>query len=116
MTAAARRALFWAPRGLGILFAIFISLFALDAFGGERSAIEILTALAIHLVPTALVVVALVIAWRWEGIGALLFLGLALLYLATMWGRLPMASSYVLIAGPLTLIGVLFLLGRTARA
>ena len=50
-----------------------------------------------------LVVIALVIAWRWEGIGAILFLALPLFYLVMNRGE-----SWI-ISGPMFLVGILFL-------
>jgi len=100
--------LFWAPRILGILFAIFISLFALDVFGNGAGFWETLIGLLIHLVPTYLVVISLLIAWRWERLGAALFLALGGAYLMDAWGRFDW-TAYAAISGPLFLIGILFM-------
>lgn len=113
MNAAGRRALFWAPRTLCILFALFLSLFALDVFGQGYGIWKTILALLIHLVPVYLVVVALAIAWRWEWVGAVLLLGLALAYPVLMWGA-PW-DWYLLISGPLFVVGVLFLLNWRYR-
>ena len=107
MSQSLRRILFWLPRILGILFAAFISLFALDVFGEGYSFWETLVALLIHLVPTYLVLIALALAWRWEWVGAVLFVGLGIAYVAMAWGRFE-GLTYVLIAGPLVLLGALF--------
>jgi hypothetical protein len=104
-----RRLLFWAPRVLSILFAIFVSLFALDVFSEGYGTLETLLALAIHLIPTIVIVMALIVAWRWEGLGAILFAALAVLYLGISSG-----GSWV-ISGPLFLIGLLFGLNWTFR-
>jgi hypothetical protein len=102
------RVLFWAPRILGILFALFISLFALDVFAEGYGLGETIVALIMHLIPTALVVVALVIAWRWEWTGAILFGALGLGYILMTRGRFDW-TTYLLIPGPLFLTGALFL-------
>lgn len=109
------RWLTWTPRVLGILFALFVSLFALDVFEGPGGMARKLLGLLIHLVPTAMVVAALLVAWRWEGIGALLFLGLGAYYLAASWGD-GNWSAVLAIAGPLLLTGLLFLLNWLRRA
>jgi hypothetical protein len=109
------RWLFWTPRVLGLLFAGFVSLFALDVFAGPEGAARKLAAFAVHLVPTAMVVAALLVAWRWEGIGALLFLGLGVYYLATSWGHLGW-DACLAIGGPLLVTGALFLLSWLRRA
>jgi hypothetical protein len=62
--------------------AAFLSLFALDVFTDETGTWEELLALVIHLVPVYLVLIALVIAWKWEWVGAVVFIGLAIIF---MW-------------------------------
>lgn len=114
MNRTTKQVLFWAPRVLCILFAIFLSLFALDVFGEGYGFWETILALLIHLVPVYLVVIALVIAWRWEWVGAILFAGLALSYVFLVWGQ-EHWSAYLAISGPLVLIGVLFLLNWRYR-
>jgi hypothetical protein len=108
------RALHWAPRILGILFAVFISLFALDVFAEDYSFWETTAAFIIHLIPTALVVVALVIAWRWEWVGAVLFVALGTWYIIMTRGKFDWLT-YLLIPGPLFLIGALFLVSWFSR-
>jgi hypothetical protein len=109
-----RQTLFWAPRILGILFAIFISVFALDVFDEGYGFWETMLALAMHLIPTALLVTVLIFSWRWDWIGGILFPVLGILYLLTMRGL--HWSAYAIIGGPLFLEGVLFLLSWRAKA
>jgi hypothetical protein len=107
MNALSRRLLFWAPRAVGIAFALFLSLFALDVFHEGYGLGNTLLALSIHLVPTLIVLVLLAIAWRWEWIGAAAFVGLAMWYARNNWRRHP---DWVLeVAGPLVVIAALFL-------
>jgi len=115
MNTSTKRVLFWGPRILGILFALFLSLFALDVLGEGYGFWETILALLIHLVPTYIVVIALVIAWRWEWVGAILFSALAVFYVAWTWGRFPWVT-YLAISGPLALVGVLFLVNWAYRA
>ena len=110
-----KRVLFWTPRILCILFAVFSSVFALDVFGEGYSFWETILALLIHLVPTYIVVIALVIAWRWEWVGAILFLALGVFYIVWTWGRFPLVT-YVSMSGPLFLVSALFLLNWVYRA
>lgn len=99
--------LHWAPRVLGLLFAAFVSVFALDVFREGEPLRRVIPALLMHLIPTAAVLVALVIGWRWGWAGGLAFLGLGAWYLATAWGRFSW-TTYAVIAGPLFLVGLLF--------
>lgn len=102
------RILCWMPRILSILFAAFISIFALDVLGTGDSRGETILAFLIHLIPTALVLVALVIAWRWERMGAILFAALGSWYIIMAWGDMHW-TAYFFISGPLFLIAALFL-------
>ena len=61
MNASAKRVLFWTPRILCILFAIFLSVFALDVFSEGYGFWQTIGALLLHLVPTFIVVIALLI-------------------------------------------------------
>ena len=107
MTRSTKQLLFWIPRLLTVLFAVFISLFAFDVFESGYSFWETVLALLIHLIPTGIVLLILLIAWRWEWVGTVLFIGLGLLYLLGTpnqhW------SAHLLISGPLFVIGSLFL-------
>jgi hypothetical protein len=104
-----KRTLFWLPRILGIVFALFISLFALDVFGEGYGFWQTLVALLIHLVPTYLVIIGLVLAWRWEWTGAVWFTALGLWYLFMARGNLEL-PVVLLIPGPLFMIAILFLI------
>lgn len=103
------RALYWAPRVLSLLFAAFISLFALDVFGEGYGLWETLLDLVIHLIPTALILLIAALAWRWEWVGALAYLGMAAWYVAGSGGRQHWVT-YVVIVGSLLLLAVLYLL------
>jgi hypothetical protein len=113
MSAAVRRIVFWSPRILGIVFAIFISLFALDVFSEESGFWNSALAFIMHMIPSALVVVALVFAWKWEWIGAILFGGLGLAYALTARSH---PDWILLISGPLFVIALLFLMNWLKRA
>ncbi|HVN80009.1 MAG TPA: hypothetical protein VMW38_13505 [Terriglobia bacterium] len=108
MKTSTKRVFFWTPRVLCILFAIFLSMFALDVFGEGYGFWRTILALLIHLVPVYIVVIVLVIAWRWEWVGAILFTGLAVFYVISAWGRFHW-SVYAAISGPSALLAALFL-------
>jgi len=104
-----KRILFWTPRVLSILFALFVSLFALDVFGVGYSFWETGLALLIHLVPVYILLIGLAIAWRWEWVGALIFMGFAVWYVAMAWGQFQL-SVYVMMAGVPFVVGILWLI------
>jgi hypothetical protein len=115
MNKSIKRVVFWTPRILCILFAMFLSLFALDVFSEGHGYWETILALLIHLVPVYIIVILLVIAWRWEWVGAIMFNALAVLYVIWGWGHFHW-SVYVGMSGPLILVGVLFLINWIYRA
>ncbi len=101
------RVLFWLPRGLGILFALFVSLFALDVFN-EGVTWRALAGFLVHLIPVYLLILVLVLAWRWEWIGVVMYPLLAFAYMVSM-PDFPI-SVYVTLTGPLFLLSLLFLI------
>lgn len=111
----AQQLLYWAPRTLCIVFAAFISLLALDVFGEAKGFGETSIALLIHLIPTFVIIGVLVVSWRREWIGGILFIVLGLLYVVWAWGKFPL-STYLIIAGPLVVTGILFLLNWRYRS
>lgn len=110
-----KRLLIWTPRVLGLLFALFLSIFALDVFGVGYTIGETVIALLMHLIPTFVLLLALALAWRWAWIGALTFLGFGIWYLAEAAGSFPFITL-LLIAGPALLVGGLYLVDWLYRA
>lgn len=112
------RLLFWSPRILAILFALFLSLFAVDAFNGSRGFWGAMVALAIRLLPAGTVVVVLLASWRREQMGATLFTLMAVLFAVRVMPAHP--SWAAMISIPLLVVAGLFLAGwlsaRPARA
>jgi hypothetical protein len=105
--------LLWTPRVLGVLVSLFIGMFALDAFAEGKSFGHAVLDFGIHLIP-ALVMLALVaVSFRWEWVGALAFIGCAVVYAATMArGRVDWMLA---ISGPLAIVGALFLWSWLSR-
>ncbi len=68
----------WFPRILCILAILFISMFALDAFNGRDTIWHELGAFALHLVPSYILILFMVIAWKWELIGGSILIMMAL--------------------------------------
>jgi hypothetical protein len=111
MKAGNKKLLTWLPRILVIIFAFFVSLFALDVFSEEKGFLQTLTALLIHLIPTYIIVIVLILSWRRVLTGAIIFPLLGISYLFMGWGRMHW-SAFALISGPLLIIGILYYLNR----
>jgi len=106
--------IYWTPRILSILFVVFIGLFSLDVISPELSNGEIIQGLLMHNIPTFALIIILVIAWKFEIVGGIVFIigGIAYIIMV-LQGEVPgyIAISWSLtIAGPAILIGILFLL------
>ncbi len=97
------RILFWTPRILSILFILFVSAFALRMFGGKMTA----TDLIITMLPSIVLTVILLLAWRYEMAGAILFLLAGVFYI--IWMNDSAFADYFMISGPAFLISILFL-------
>jgi hypothetical protein len=109
--------LYWAPRALCMVFALLISMLALDVFGEGRGFWQTLLALTMHLIPTFLLLMVLWASWRREWIGGTLFPLLGVLYILWAWNK-PFGtwSVLLLMAGPLVVTGALFLLSWHYRS
>jgi hypothetical protein len=92
-----RKTLIWTARVLAILLIAFFTIFALDVFGEPQWFI----ALIMHLLPSFILIVFTVLAWKNARLGGFIFL-LAALAILLHYG------SYV-IAAPALVIGLLFL-------
>ena len=107
--------IYWAPRVFTIVFILFLSLFSLDVFEENHGFWEIVIALFLHNIPSLVLLVVLIIAWRYEFVGGIAFVLVGLAYIifgvknAPEWYWSLLWS--LMIAGPAFLIGILFFLG-----
>jgi len=102
----------WIPRILCILFAIGISLFALDAFENNEGFWKTLLALLIHLIPAFIVIAVLALSWRWPWVGGVSYVLLGIAYL--IWSSRSGRGSAIIYI-PLFSIGILFLINWFLR-
>lgn len=113
MTNLSRRSIFWVPRVLSMAFIAFISMFALDAFADAHGFWGILLALGVHLIPAFILTLCLVLAWRWEWVGAVLYGAAGMSYVVWVLNLpLPAATKLnwtLIIAAPAFALAALFL-------
>ena len=99
--------LYWTPRILAILAILFMMMFSLDCF--EMGGTDALICLVMHNIPAFIIIAALVIAWKWELAGGILFVIVSFagaIYFNGFggnWGVLPIMI-------PFLLTGILFIL------
>lgn len=107
------KTLYWTPRILGIIAILFISMFAFDVFENEYTILETIGALFMHLTPSIILTIILVIAWKYELIGGILFLIPPMAYVIITAMRVPwyLALSWsVMVSGPFFITGILFIM------
>jgi hypothetical protein len=103
----------WIARLLGILFTVFISLFALDVFQSGVPLGETLIALLIHLIPTYIILILLWIAWKRPQVGGLLFILAGAAYLILVSNQ--DLTAILLLTGIPVLIGLIFLTSSSLK-
>lgn len=107
MATTSNRLLLWSPRILGILVSTFIGMFALDAFSAGKPFLLALPDFIIHLIPAFVLLGLVVASFRRQWIGAVAFIGLAVVYAVTM--SKSRVDWMLTISGPLLVVGALFL-------
>ncbi len=68
----------WLPRVICMLAILFISIFAADAFESGLTIWQQLGAFFIHLIPSFILLALLIVAWKWEYVGGIIFILLGL--------------------------------------
>ena len=97
----------WIPRLLVLVLAFFLLLNAFESANTDEGSLKYASSLLFHLIPTILVVAALLFSWNHEKVGGFLFISLSLFFLLV--SRVE-ADLLMTLPGPLLLIGILFLL------
>ena len=88
-------------------------MFALDVFNEGHGFWTTLSHLFMHLVPSFVLIGMLVLAWRWEWVGAVLFAAAGAFFFYI--GR-PTLATKVLVSSPAFFTALLFLLSWRLRA
>ena len=110
----------WIPRIICILAILFVSVFAADAFGPGRSIQEQLGDFIMHLIPSFILLALLIVAWKWEYIGGIIFtiIGLGLspfifMHNYNMNHSVGMSLGIILlITFPFVVVGILFIISH----
>jgi hypothetical protein len=113
----------WLPRIICIPAILFISIFALDAFGPGLTIWHQLGAFFMHLIPSFILLVLLIVAWKWELIGGIILavLGLALSPLVFMHNyemnhSIGMSLGIIaMITFPFFVVGILFIISHNKK-
>jgi len=96
--------LYWLPRICGIALAAFFIVFTFLSHGiSIDSLIESSVWLAL--------LVMTIIAWKWEGVGGLIFITAGLIFIALTYNRAT-AAGYLAVAIPVIVTGILFIISK----
>ncbi len=115
--------IYWLPRIICIAAILFISMFALDSFEPRLTIWQQLGHFFMHLIPSFVLLAFLLIAWKWEKIGGIIFLliGLGFTPLIFMhnyhmnhsvWISL---SIILTITMPFVVVGILFMVSNSLK-
>lgn len=114
--------IYWTPRILSILFLCFLALFSFDVISPGLSLWQIILGLLMHNIPVFILLIILLISWKYEIVGGIAFILAGMLYVAMILLNVLRNSfqGYMIgwifaIAGPAFLIGVLFLVNWTKK-
>ncbi len=105
--------IYWIPRVVSILFIIFLAMFSLDVFTPGATAKDIIIGLFMHNIPALILVIVLIISWKYEIVGGIVFILAGLVYIIMVAIRQPwplVLTWSLTIAGPAFLIGILFMI------
>jgi hypothetical protein len=102
-----KKLLFWTPRILAILAILFMMMFSLDCF--EMGGKEAWICLFMHNIPAFIIIAVLVIAWKWELIGGVLFI-VAFIAAGIFFKSFTGNPASLIVISPFLLTGILFIL------
>ena len=98
-----------AATSTGILYAFALLVFAADVFSKAQSVSQTLIDLVLHCIPTVIVLLLVVIAHQRPLMGSIIFAVNGIVYIITGWDNLHW-TAHLLIAGPLMLISILYII------
>lgn|SRR3989344_8718199 len=104
-----KKAFYYLPRILAIIYILFLGIFALDVFIPNQTLGYYLIALFMHLIPNFILLIILAVAWIWERAGGGLFILLGLIF-TVFFNTYISWPNFLLISFPIFLLGFLFIM------
>jgi len=98
----------WFARVLAILTILFMLMFSLDAFSGDETFVKKILGFLMHNIPVFGLIIALVIAWRYEIAGGVLFV-ISFVALGIFFKSFTGNGGSMIIIAPLLLAGISFI-------
>ena len=117
-----KKVLYWFPRILSIIFILFLSLFSLDIFDSCNGFFDCALGLFMHNILSIILLILLIISWKHELIGAIVFALAGVLYMGMILINILsnpfewyMLSYSLIISGPAFVTGLLWFLNWKNR-
>lgn len=105
---------YWTPRILGIMFVLFLMLFSLDVFDLKLTFWQIIFGLFMHNIPALILLIVLIISWKHEIVGGIVFILAGLFYILMLINKSDfqwyMLSWIAVIAAPAFIVGIFFMI------
>lgn len=102
------RFIYWTPRILSIIFILFLALFSLDIFEGNYGFWGTILGLFMHNIPSLVLLMILLISWKYEIVGGIVFILAGILYIIII---LMNPFEWYMLAWILQISGIAFLIG-----
>lgn len=97
------------PRILCILAIAFVMMFSLDVFDPKYTLGEQIIGFLMHNIPAWILIVLLVIAWKWELVGGIIFILISIVMILLFTKFLTMNYYSMIVSGPFMIVGALFI-------
>lgn len=101
--------LYWAPRILSILAILFMMMFSMDCFGEYDSFGNQMTCFFMHNIPALICIAVVIVAWKWELIGGILFV-LIFIGGGIYFNSFTDNPASLIVISPFLLTGALFII------
>lgn len=114
----------WLPRIICILAILFVSMFALDSFSPNLTIWQQIFGFFMHLIPSYVLIIFLIVAWKWELIGGIIItlIGIGfspflfnLNYKRNHFSVLESLGVVMAVAVPFIIVGILFIVSHIMK-
>lgn len=102
-----KKLFYWTPRILAILAILLMMVFSLDCL--DSGGTDALICLVMHNIPAFIIILVLVIAWKWELIGGILFV-IAFFAAGIFFKSFTSNPASLIVIAPFLLTGILFII------
>ena len=114
------RVLYWLPRIICIIGILFISMFSIDTLNSELTIWQQILSLSMHLIPSFVLIFLLLLSWKRELIGGIIFMIIGLGFSPiifihnfkmnqSIWMSLGVISVITI---PFAIVGMLFIVSH----